>query len=95
MITLTGILRQFAPAEYDGKKKTKLWLEHTSERDNGPADLKLEELFLEGDHTAEMPAPGSSISLVVRPYAVGKGVKFSALRLVAKIAGVSNTPLKA
>lgn len=91
MITLTGTLRQFAPAEYDGKKKTKLWLEHTSARDNGPADLKLEELFLEGDHTAEMPSAGSQISIEVRPYAVGKGVKFSALRLLGKIASVANT----
>jgi hypothetical protein len=94
MITLTGTLRQFAPAEYDGKKKTKLWLEHTSARDNGPADLKLEELFLEGDHIAAMPPAGSEIAVEVRPYAVGKGVKFSALRLIGKIAAVS-APMKA
>jgi hypothetical protein len=30
----------------------------------------------------------------VRPYAVGKGVKFSALRLIGKIAAVS-APMKA
>lgn len=93
MITLTGTLRQFAPSEFEGKKKTKLWLEHTSPRDNGPADLKLEELYLEGDHTSEMPPAGSQIALEVRPYAVGKGVKFSALRLVGKIAAVAS-PLK-
>ena len=84
MITLTGKLRQSAPSEYDGKKKTKIWLEHTSERDNGPADLKLEELFMDGDLTPSLPSAGSEISVVVRPYAVGKGVKFSALRLVEK-----------
>lgn len=94
MITLTGTLRQFAPSEYDGKKKTKIWLEHTSERDNGPADLKLEELFLEGDHVSELPPAGSQISVIVRPYAVGKGVKFSALRLVGKIAGMVSNPAK-
>lgn len=90
MITLTGTLRQFAPSEFEGKKKTKIWLEHTSERDNGPADLKLEELYLEGDHVSELPPAGSQIALVVRPYAVGKGVKFSALRLLGKVAAVSN-----
>lgn len=90
MITLTGTLRQFAPSEFEGKKKTKLWLEHTSPRDNGPADLKLEELYMEGDHTAEMPAAGSTISVIVRPYASGKGVKFSALGLAGKSAQTAN-----
>ena len=94
MITLTGTLRQFAPSEFEGKKKTKIWLEHTSERDTGPADLKLEELYLEGDHVAEMPAAGSQIAVVVRPYASGKGVKFSALRLLGKIAAVQPTSVK-
>jgi len=88
MITLTGTLRQHAPSEFEGKKKTKLWLEHTSERDNGPPDLKLEELYLEGDHAAQMPPAGSTISVIVRPYAVGKGVKFSALALAGKPAAV-------
>lgn len=95
MIILTGILRQFAPAEYDGKKKTKVWIEHTSSRDNGPDDLKLEELFMEGDLTSQMPPQGSPISVVVRPYAVGKGVKFSALGLAPKIPVVPVTPARA
>jgi hypothetical protein len=90
MITLTGTLRQFGPSEFEGKKKTKVWLEHTSERDNGPADLKLEELFLEGDLTASMPAAGSPISIIVRPYAVGKGVKFAAVALAGKPAVVAS-----
>ncbi len=91
MITLTGTLRQFGNSEFEGKKKTKVWLEHTSERDNGPADLKLEELFLEGDLTASMPVPGSPISIIVRPYAVGKGVKFAAVGLAGKPAALANT----
>jgi hypothetical protein len=90
MITLTGTLRQFGPSEFEGKKKTKVWLEHTSERDNGPADLKLEELFLEGDLTASMPSAGSPISIIVRPYAVGKGVKFAAVGLAPKPAAPSS-----
>ena len=93
MITLTGTLRQFGASEFDGKKKTKVWLEHTSERDNGPADLKLEELFLEGDVTPALPSAGSQISVIVRPYAVGKGVKFAAVGLAQKTAPVAS-PLK-
>jgi hypothetical protein len=92
MITLTGTLRQHAPSEFEGKKKTKIWLEHTSERDNGPPDLKLEELYLEGDHAAQMPPSGSQISIIVRPYAVGKGVKFSALALAGKTAAIASKP---
>lgn len=95
MITLTGTLRQFAPSEYDGKKKTKIWLEHTAPRDNGPDDLKLEELFMDGDLTPSLPPAGSQISIIVRPYASGKAVKFSALRLVEKIAALASNPLKA
>jgi len=94
-LILTGTLRQHAPSEFEGKKKTKIWLEHTSERDNGPPDLKLEELYLEGDHAAAMPSPGSQISIIVRPYAVGKGVKFSALALAGKTAAVPSTPVRA
>jgi hypothetical protein len=92
-LILTGTLRQFGSSEFEGKKKTKLWLEHTSERDNGPADLKLEELFLEGDLTSAMPSAGSQISIIVRPYVVGKGVKFAAVGLAAKTAAPSG-PLK-
>lgn len=79
MITLTGTLRQFTTTEWEGKKKTKLWLEHTSARDNGPADLKLEELFLEGDITAQLPKSGSSLTVEVRPYVSGKSIRFSAV----------------
>lgn len=82
MITLTGTLRQFANTEYEGKKKTKLWVEHTSPRENGVDDLKLEELFLEGDHTAALPKSGAPVSIAVRPYVAGKGVKFSAVALL-------------
>jgi hypothetical protein len=90
MITLTGKLRQSGASEYDGKKKTKLWLEHVSARDNGPDDLKLEELFMDGDLTPSLPPAGSEISIIVRPYAVGKGVKFAAIGLAAKPAAVSS-----
>jgi hypothetical protein len=86
MITLSGILRQSGASEYDGKKKTKLWVEHTSSRDNGPDDLKLEELFMDGDLTPSLPQAGQQISVVVRPYAVGKGVKFAAVGLAGKTA---------
>ncbi len=90
MITLTGKLRQSGASEYDGKKKTKLWLEHVSARDNGPDDLKLEELFMDGDLTPSLPPAGSEISIIVRPYVVGKGVKFAAIGLSGKPAPVAN-----
>jgi hypothetical protein len=92
MITLTGTMRQFNATEYEGKKKTKIWLEHTSARDNGPDDLKLEELFMDGDLTPMMPVAGSQITIIVRPYVVGKGVKFAAVALAGKPAAVANTP---
>jgi len=82
MITLTGTLRQSGNMTFEGKTKAKLWIEHTTERDNGPADLKLEELFLDGVDAATLPPAGSQISLVVRPYASGKSVKFQAVSLV-------------
>jgi len=81
MITLHGILRQSGVNEYDGKKKTKVWVEHTAPRENGVDDLKLEELFLDGDLSANLPKQGHIIGVQVRPYAGGKGVKFAALAL--------------
>jgi hypothetical protein len=92
MITLTGTLRQFSATEYDGKKKTKIWVEHTAPRDNGPDDLKLEELFLDGDLTASLPPSGKSISVQVRPYALGKSIKFSAVGFVPSVPPI---PVKA
>lgn len=84
MITLTGTLRQSGAQEYEGKKKTRVWVEHTSPRENGPDDLKMEEFWFEGDRTTGLPKPGSQISVIVRPYTMGKGVKFAAVDLVAQ-----------
>jgi hypothetical protein len=92
MITLTGTLRQSSATEYDGKKKTKIWVEHTAPRDNGPDDLKLEELFLEGDLTPSLPPAGRPISVLVRPYALGKSIKFSAVGLAPSVPPI---PVKA
>lgn len=84
MITLTGTLRQSGAQEYEGKKKTRVWVEHTSPRETGPDDLKLEEFWFEGDVTPQLPKAGSQVSVVVRPYTMGKGVKFAAVSLVAQ-----------
>lgn len=92
MLTLTGVLRQATTNEFEGKKKTKLWVEHTSPRENGVDDLKLEELFLDGDLTPSLPRSGSQISVYVRPYAVGKGVKFSAIALPPAAPAVASKP---
>lgn len=83
MVTLTGTLRQAGTVTFDGKTKVKIWLEHTTARETGVADLKLEELFLEGLELAALPASGSEVSFEVRPYAVGKLVKFQAVRYIA------------
>lgn len=79
MIVLHGILRQSGLAEYEGKKKTRLWVEHTSPRENGPDDLKLEEFWFDGDLTPQLPASGAQIAVSVRPYVSGRGVKFAAV----------------
>jgi hypothetical protein len=82
MITLQGTLRQSGVNEYEGKKKTRVWVEHTSPRDDGPDDLKLEEFWFDGDLTSTLPKPGTTLSVVVRPYTVGKGVKYAAISIV-------------
>lgn len=81
MITLTGKLRQAGQVEYDGNKKTKLWVEHEMERENGPPDLRIEELFLDG-HGIALPGRDETVTIVVRPYPSGKQVKFQAVKLV-------------
>lgn len=83
MIKLTGTLRQSSTVTYEEKLKTKLWIEHVTPRDNGAPDLKIEELFLDGDFTDKLPKSGSEISLVVRPYVSGRVVKYSAVNLCA------------
>lgn len=82
MTTLTGTLRQHGQVEFDGKKRLKLWVEHTSPRENGTADLKIEELFLPIEDATKLPKQGSEISLAVRVYASGRDVKFSAISIV-------------
>ena len=80
MITLIGKLRQFAHAEYKGEKKTKLWVEHTSPRDDGQDDLALVELFLNG-HIDGLKAE-TNIDIAVRPYPSGSKVAFQALKIL-------------
>jgi hypothetical protein len=85
MIVLHGTLRQAGQTEFEGVKKTKLWLEHTTPRENGPADLKLEELYLENLDPSTLPPFGSEIGVQVRPYAVGRAVKYAAVSLVGNL----------
>lgn len=81
MITLTGTLRQATATKFADALKTKLWIEHTSPRDNGPDDLRIEELFIEGDITSKLPSPGKQVGIIVRPYASGREVRFAAVGL--------------
>lgn len=82
MITLTGTLRQSAKVTFDSVDKLKVWIEHESPRDNGPADLKIQELILPFSDEPRLPKSGQQISVAVRCYASGKDVKFFAVGLV-------------
>lgn len=83
MIILKGILRQATAMTIKENAKTKVWLEHTSPRDNGVDDLRIEELFLDGDQTAKLPSPGKQVGIVVRPYVSGRDVRFAASGIAA------------
>lgn len=83
MLVMTGKLRQASPTEFEGKKKTKLWVETVSPGEGGrPDDLKMHELFLEGDHMAKLPPKDGTVSVLVRPYAMNREVKFACAGLV-------------
>jgi hypothetical protein len=83
MLVMTGKLRQHALTEWEGKKRTKLWVETLTARDNGGADdLQMHELFLDGDQSGKLPAQNGPVSLLVRAYAVGKLIKFSCSGIV-------------
>lgn len=82
MITLNGILRQSGEMTIKDKKLVKLWIEHETPRENGVADLKIEELFIEPQAGASVPQKGQPISLAVRAYPRGRDVAFQALRIL-------------
>lgn len=100
MLTLTGTLRQSADLDFTdkntGKPKPmrKLWVEHESARENGPADLQILELLVPAETCPELPPKGAEISVDVRAYAVGRNVAFSALG-VRSGASTLGSPLKA
>jgi hypothetical protein len=86
MLVMTGKLRQHALTEWEGKKRTKLWVETVTPRDNGGADdLQMHELFLDGDQSAKLPPANGPLSLLVRAYAVGKLIKFSCTGLAPSV----------
>jgi hypothetical protein len=81
MITLTGTLRQSGVVSISEKPQLKIWVEHIQERDNGGTpDLKIEEFFLPAETV--LPPSGAQISLVVRPWASGKIVRYSGVKLL-------------
>jgi hypothetical protein len=81
MITLHGTLRQSGEMTIKERKVTKLWIEHTVDRQNGPADLKIEELFLEPENAKNLPPSGQPIAVEVRPYPSGKGIALAGVRV--------------
>jgi hypothetical protein len=88
MITLTGTLRQSSVIEKEGSKKTRLTVEHTSPRNDGSEDLKMDQFWFDGDITNMLPKTGSNIAISVRPYAMEKAVKFAAIAVVPQPAQV-------
>lgn len=82
MITLNGILRQFGEMKINEKPLLKLWIEHETPRENGVADLKIEELFLDLKPGMFVPKKGENINLAVRAYPSGRDVKFQALSIL-------------
>ena len=82
MITLNGILRQSGEMKIKEKPLLKLWIEHETPRENGVADLKIEELFLDQTPGMYVPKKGETINLAVRAYPSGRDVKFQALRIL-------------
>lgn len=88
MITLTGILRQASVIEKEGSKRTRLTIEHTSPRNDGSEDLKMDQFWFDGDITNTLPKPGSNIVVSVRPYAIKEPVKFAAIGVVPQPAQI-------
>lgn len=88
MLVLTGTLRQFGEVAFDdGKKKMlKLWLEHETPRDNGPSDLKIEELILPMDsldpESIKNLKQGATASVMVRAWTKGRDIAFQAVQLL-------------
>lgn len=82
MITLNGILRQHGEMKINEKPLVKLWVEHETPRENGVADLKIEELFIDQTPGMFIPKKGENINLAVRVYPNGRDVKFQALRIL-------------
>lgn len=83
MITLTGILRQSGEVKIKEKPLVKLVVEHETARDNGVNDLHLETLFVPPENALILPRVGEEIHIAVRPYPSGRGVAFSAVKVLS------------
>lgn len=103
MLTLTGTLRQFGEITMGAKDATprtflKLWVEHETPRDNGPADLRIEELLIPIEDAPSEPErsrvlrPGGPVSVVVRAWAKLGTLNLSAVKLAG---GTAPAPLGA
>jgi len=90
MLTLTGTLRQFGEVTFgkeSPKPYLKLWVEHETPRDNGPADLRIEELLIPIEDAPpvqereKLLRPGHPVSVVVRVWAKLGALNFSGVRV--------------
>lgn len=82
MIILSGKLRQRSKLTIKGEDRLKVVVEHEVPRDNGPADLNLETLFLNPQEEASLPPDGAFVSISVRPYPSGRVVAYSGISVV-------------
>jgi hypothetical protein len=90
MLTLTGTLRQFGEVTLGKdapKPYLKLWVEHETPRDNGPADLRIEELLIPIEDAPPEPERerllkrGQPVSVIVRAWAKLGTLNLSAVRI--------------
>lgn len=104
MLTLTGTLRQFGEITFGKevpKQYLKLWVEHETPRDNGPADLRIEELLIPiedappGPERDRLLQKGKPVSVIVRVWAKLGALNISAVSLAGLTGANPSSPVGA
>lgn len=85
MLILQGTLRQAGEIELKDKPEpfVKLWVEHETPRQNGPADLKISELLIPKSEARSLPKAGDLVSVVVRAYVAGRDIAYAGVSVLA------------
>jgi len=87
MLILQGTLRQVGEVSFSKDRPKpesflKLWVEHETPRDTGPADLAITELLIPKADVPYSPQKGETVSVVVRCYVAGRDLAFKAISLL-------------